>query len=219
MPRFFKIVVLFFLLSILVIVLVNFVKVREIELKNTSCVAEDQLSVKGKLIFTIDERKLEKDLKEKFSCVAGINLQKTYPSKIKIEIKGEGPVAKIAASDLAITASGQVVSNQEQNLPTLYLASTTSISPGQKITDEISLFAAKLAGLLAKSDFHAINIRIVDTDIAVYDASDAIALFSSKEPPERQVDSLQLVLSTAKMGEQKITKIDLRFEKPVITFK
>lgn len=219
MPGFLKIAAVLVLFSILGIISFKLTRVTKIDLASTSCFPEDKLGLKGKLIFTIDEKRLEEDLKEKFSCVASLKLKKVYPSKVKVEIQVENPVAKISNTQLATTASGLVLEASRENLPLLHLPATTAVSPGQKITDEISLYGAKLAALLAKSDFGTANIRIVSPDIAVYDTSDTVAIFSSSQPAQTQVDSLQLVLSKAKMGEQKIKKIDLRFEKPVVTFK
>lgn len=219
MLGFLKVATVLVLFPVLAIVSLNLTRVAKIDLAKTSCVSEDELGLKGKLIFTIDEKRLEKELKEKFSCVASLKLKKVYPGKVKVAIQVENPVAKIAGTQLTTTASGLVLEVSRENLPLLHLPATTAVSPGQKITDEISLYAAKLAALLAKSDFHTANIRIVSPDIAVYDASDTVAIFSSNQLAQTQVDSLQLVLSKAKMGEQKIKKIDLRFEKPVITFK
>ncbi|MBI3282942.1 hypothetical protein HYZ70_02595 [Candidatus Curtissbacteria bacterium] len=219
MPKFLKFAIILVSFLILAFFAQEFTRVKEVELVNTSCVGEDQLGVKGKLIATLSEKQLEKDIKEKFSCVASLKLKKIYPAKVRLELEGENPVAKIANSQYLITASGLVIIGSQQNLPTLYLTATTAVSPDQKVMDEIAIHAAKLASLIVKSDFHAANIRIIGSDIAVYDAQDSVAIFSSIKALATQVDSLQLVLSAAKMGEPKIAKIDLRFEKPVITFK
>lgn len=219
MPGFLKAAFLvgFFIVS--AIVSLNMTRITRVELSGASCVPADELGLKGKLIFFISEKQLGKELTEKYSCVSSLKLQKIYPRKVQLEIQSENPVAKIANTQLATTASGLIVQDSQPNLPLLFLPTNTEISPGQKITDEISLYATKLAALLAKSDFHTTNIRIVNPDIAVYDASNTVAIFSSSQSAEIQVDSLQLVLSKAKMGEQKIRKIDLRFEKPAVTFK
>lgn len=202
-------------------------RVSKVEINQNSCITVDQVNLKGKIIFTLRQDALKKDLKEKFPCLADLKLTKNYPSKIILEAKTQNPAAKIANTQLLITAEGLVVSGKSDSLPQLFLPSGVQAVPNEKITNEISLYAANLASLLTKSDFHATNIRILSSsDIAVYDSKETVAIFSAKESVNLQVDSLQQVLAKAKIGgaslregDDKIAKIDLRFEKPVITFK
>lgn len=195
-------------------------RVSKVEINQNSCITSDQVNLKRKMIFTLREDALKKDLKEKFPCLTDLKLTKNYPSKIIFEAKTQNPAAKIANSQLLITAEGLVVSGKSDILPQLFLPPEVQAVPNEKVTDEISLYAAKLASLLAKSDFHSTNIRILSSsDIAVYDSKETVAIFSAKESANSQVDSLQQVLAKAKIGDDKIAKIDLRFEKPVITFK
>lgn len=195
-------------------------RVSKVEINQNSCITIGQVNLKGKIIFTLAEDALKKDLKEKFPCLTDLKLTKDYPSKIIFEAKTQSPVAKIANTQLLITAEGLVVSGKSDSLPQLFLPPQVQAVPNEKITDGISLYASNLASLLAKSDFHATNIRILSSsDIAVYDSREAVAIFSAKESANSQVDSLQQVLAKAKIGDDKIAKIDLRFEKPVITVK
>jgi len=65
-----------------------------------------------------------------------------------------------------------------------------------------------------------VNVRITGhDDVAIYNQQGQLAIFSSKKDKEEQVDSLQQVISKAKIDSAKIAKIDLRFDKPVLVFK
>ena len=195
-------------------------RVRQVELNDNNCVNQQGLPYKGRIIFTLKKSVVEKDLKEKFLCISKVELVKIHPSKVKFNILVENAVAKIAGTELLVTEGGKVSEGNAQNLPLLFLPSNIAVSPHGNLDDKLALYGAKLASTLAKSDFHATNIRILSgTEIAVYGVEDMVAIFSWEKLPEVQVDSLQQVIALAKIGEQKIAKIDLRFEKPVITFK
>jgi len=55
--------------------------------------------------------------------------------------------------------------------------------------------------------------------ISVYNRESQAVIFTSEKNAGHQVDSLQLILSESKIDPSKIEKIDLRFAKPVITYK
>ncbi|KKS04034.1 MAG: hypothetical protein UU56_C0011G0028 [Candidatus Curtissbacteria bacterium GW2011_GWA2_41_24] len=56
-------------------------------------------------------------------------------------------------------------------------------------------------------------------EVVIYNQQGQLAIFSSKKDKEVQVDSLQQVISKAKIESAKIAKIDLRFDKPVISYR
>lgn len=130
------------------------------------------------------------------------------------------PSVQIAQTNLFITADGKVVEGNFTNLPQLFLPQEVQASSGQTIEDQATISAAAIAAHLLKSDFHATNVRILENGvIAVYDSAQTVAIFSSKKSAKLQVDSLQQVLAEARIGDAKVAKIDLRFEKVTITYK
>lgn len=214
-----KILLPLFLIILLASGLMLF-RVRLTQLNENSCINSSQVNFNGKLIFSLSQEQIEKNLKEKFACISGVNLIKIYPSKLKLEIQTETPVAKIAGTEFLATTDGLITQGTRENLPTIFLPAGLSASSGQRLTDKVTLFTISLASHLLKSDFLATNIRIIsDNEIAIYDAKETIAIFTPEESAESQVDSLQQVIALAKIDEQKIAKIDLRYKKPVVTFK
>src|SRR3989344_2266539 len=146
---------------------------------------------------------------------------KITPPKNEVEItKPQKPSAQIAQTDLQITKEGQVVKGQNSSLPTLYIPGDLKIEEGQKVEDKNIIFAASVADLVAKTDFHPASIRLLSKDeIALYETDQTVAIFSSRKSPDQQVDSLQQVLAASKIEGTKLAKIDLRFDKPTVTFK
>ena len=142
------------------------------------------------------------------------------PQKGQIEVAAPEAVAQIAGSSMYLTQDGTAIEGSYQNLVQIYLSSPSQIAAGQKVSDSAVQKAAKIAALVAKSDFHAASIRILDSgDLALYDQEETVVIFAEGKDEEEQVDTLQQVMARAKMNSGIIGKIDLRFEKPVITYK
>lgn len=129
-------------------------------------------------------------------------------------------VAQIANTQFSVTIEGDIIPSTSDGLTLLFLPQEASPQAGQKLEDAASKFAIKLAELLKKSDFHATSIRILSADnILAYDQKQTIAHFSAQKDAKNQVSTLQQVLAEARIGDDKIAKIDLRFENPVISEK
>lgn len=220
-----KIVFLFtaaFILILLIAGIAYFFRVDAVEVKSGSCknVAYNK-SLNGKFIFLVNKEELEKDIKENSPCVKSIKLTKNYPSKITIEVQTFGAVAKIAETNFASTQTGEVLgSYKEDNLPTIFAPGLTAVDQNTGITDAKALFALEVAALIQKSDFQPLTIRVVSKEeIAVYGSNERVAIFTTNRSASSQVDSLQQVTAIAKIDHGKIARIDLRFDKPVITYK
>lgn len=219
MTKYLKIATVFLALLTLAIFSLELFKVKSIDLKESPCVDDQDLNIRGKIIFTVAKNKIEQELKDKFPCLSALNLKKVYPSTLKVEAVAAGPVAKVAHTQYATTIEGKIIDEGAGNqLPVLYLLTSVS-TEGSQITDQSSLFAIKIASLLARTDFRLTTIRVLGEEIVAYDAKEVIAHFSSQKDATLQVDSLQQTLAAAKIDGDKIAKIDLRFDKPVITFK
>lgn len=201
-------------------------KIKSVEFNTQQNCLNDQkqlekYQVLNKNILLFKSGEFSQYLESDFSCIDQIKVTKALPAKLKIEVAVQKPVAKVEGKDLAITKDGAIsTTSQTENLPTIFLPAGIQTSVGQKIWDKTTLFALDVVSQLQKSDFTPQNIRIVEEgDVAVYDTTGLIALFSSLKPASIQVDSLQAILAKAKIDEAKIAKIDLRFDKPVIVNK
>lgn len=196
-------------------------KIKNIDINQQSCASKDQLEnyqIIGKNLLVFKSDNLTRSLKSDFDCIDKINIKKTLPSTLAIEIYQNPPVAKIDGTDFAVSKDGRITDKVSfSSLPTIFLPSNVPASQNQKITDPVVLFALEVTSLIIKADFAAQNVRVVEgSNIALYDTNGIIALFSSRKPANGQIDSLQAILAKAKIDATKIEKIDLRFDKPVI---
>lgn len=175
----------------------------------------------GKNIFLVNTTQVEENLKKENSCLESVSLGRKLPSKLVFSVKAKVPVAKIDGTDLLATADGLIIKQQvTTNIPTMYLPGNIKAQKGAKIEDSTVLSALGVTSALLKSDFTPASIRIIGSaDIAVYSTNETVALFTTQMPAARQVDSLQSILTKAKIDASKIAKIDLRFDKPIIIFK
>lgn len=180
---------------------------------------ENQQKIMGKNLIFLNTAKLEKNISEKNICVTKIKLQKKYPNSISVILESESAVALIEGTDLAVREDGFISqANLAKNLPKIFLNEKIKAEAGQKITDTQTIFAITLTKKLEKTDFIPTNVRILTPpDIAIYDQKGTTVLFSQEKDADSQVDSLQSIFAKAKIDATKIAKIDLRFEKPVIT--
>lgn len=203
-----------------------FTKIKTLEITGGgSClppeIGLEQLNLANKNLPAISKSDLEKVLLKKYPCIRKISINKIFPAKIMIKTELQSEILKIADTNFFLNQDG-IVSGSTiiPALPLLYPNRNLNLKVGGKIEDKDVAYALKLTIELAKSDFRASSIRIIDRgSIAVYNTADLIAIFSTKKTAKEQVDSLQLVLSKAKIDAAKIVKIDLRFEKPVLVFK
>lgn len=181
---------------------------------------QEQMPLYNKNILILSTDSLQGQLKAKFPCLEETKVAKKFPNSIVIEVKTRLPVAKIAGSAYQLTDNGLVVNQStEMILPLIYLPENILLVPDQRLTDESVLFALSVAADLQKSDFTPTTIRFLSDAVAFYNAAGTVVLFTDQKSALQQVDSLQLVIATAKIDSAKITKIDLRFDKPIVEFK
>jgi len=174
----------------------------------------------GQNLITISPRGEETTQKERNSCAEEIKITRQFPSTLQISVKSKIPVAKIDGTDLLAAADGFVIKKRvTTSTPTIYLANAKDLKENTTISDKNAVFALQLASGLLKSDFTPSSIRIVGDDIAVYSTTGIIALFTNKASAAEQIDSLQSIVTKAKIDASKIEKIDLRFDKPTVVFK
>lgn len=220
MPKLIKPTIIFFAFIVIFIYVSSLFQIKTVNINSQDCLKSEDTNLAGKFIFTIQENSLEKDLTQKFPCISTVKISKMFPSKIVIDVETKKPSAQVADTDFEITQSGQIIKGKDENLPQLYLPGEIKIQENQIVTDKKTLTAAKIAALIAKTDFHPATIRLLPDDgIALYQTDQTVAIFSSEKSADEQVDSLQQTLAIAKIDGTKLAKIDLRFRQPVISFK
>jgi len=199
-------------------------KIKNIEVpEGKGCIDESAIKEQfvGKNIFTVSSRQAQEKIADAYKCAKNMSVQKKYPSTLVITVEADRPLVKLGDKNIYITENGLVLEGQNQgNLPTIFFDKEPELKPGEKIEDDTVVFALSLISQIGKTEFVATSIRILNPAvISVYNRESQAVIFTSEKDAGRQVDSLQLILSESKIDPSKIEKIDLRFEKPVITYK
>lgn len=223
MPKFLPKIIILAIVMLVLISSAFFLQIKSVEVsQNSSCVPQETLlsesNLAGKPLLLTSKDTIEKEIKNKYSCVDAVTVKKSLPSKLKLEVVVKKPVVKLEGTELFAMEDGMIVkTGVQENIPVLYVPQGVKVEENQKIEDKSTLFGLSLASKLSKSDFAATNIRIVDANtIAVYNQQQTVAIFSANKEADEQVDALQHVLARAKIDATKIERIDLRYNKPVI---
>jgi len=199
-------------------------KIENIEVtEGKGCVDESAIIMqfKGKNIFTVTSRQAQSTLTDTYKCAKNVTVQKKYPSTLIITVESDRPLVKVGDKNIYITENGFVLENQNLgNLPAIFFDKEPELKIGKKIEDDTIVYCLSLISQIGKTDFVTTSVRILNPAmISVYNRENQVVIFTSEKDTNRQVDSLQLILSESRIDPSKIEKIDLRFAKPVITYK
>jgi len=212
-------------LAIIGFLVFNFTKVKNIQVENsqnclTSEIAQEKTQTISRNIFLVSENNISASLKD-ISCAGSLKVQKKYPSTMVIHLEIKPVIVDVADTDIGITEDGIFIKNTKASTrPKIYLPQDVSAIVNTKVEDPKIIFALSLVKNLLKSDFTPTQVRFIDNaDIIIYSQSEAAATFTVNRDAKEQVDSLQSVLSKARIDASKISQIDVRFDKPVVTYK
>ena len=180
-----------------------------------------QEQFRGRNIFIVSSKRVEETVLNNYKCVKNVTVQKKYPSTLTIEVEIDRPLVKVGDKNIYLTENGFVLDNYDQkNLPTIFFDKETEFKIGERVNDEDTLYVLSLVSQIGKTDFVATSIRVLSPFVlSVYNRENQVVIFTTEKKVNVQVDSLQLILSESKIDPSKIEKIDLRFAKPVITYK
>ena len=98
-------------------------------------------------------------------------------------------------------------------------AAFVSPLPLDVFVDKSDSDTKRLEDLLRKNNVQFVTVSSSDASILVTLSSGEEILFSSQKNLELQISSLQLILSRLTIEGKKFTRLDFRFDKPVITLK
>lgn len=212
------------------------VKNLEINLINLSCTDSKSLSdtseLLGQSMLMVNKVKVEQNLKEVYLCIRRISLIKHLPDKIAIDVFGrEGAVNLVQLDPKIATPSASLIniatpSAEEISSGKSYTVDVEGINFGESKVEGLSVIYSfgepispikeviriidklKTFGLDTKEGYLTLYTLIVNTY--------PVIIFNLSKDLDAQLASLQLILEQAKIGEEMLEFIDLRFDKPVI---
>lgn len=201
--------------------------------------------VEGKSFFLLSSAKVKEEFLKENPFKKEVEIKKIFPQKIKFQIRKRKPIAGIAR-ELEIdsgesSSSGKIKPEFEiekeiflidengfllektdkTDLPLILIDSSKDfdLEAGKLIDNEGVIKALEI---LNKLRFGLIEVKVVRLELPgkmeVWLKNGVMAVFSLTKETDIQVDSLQFIVSRAKIIGETIKKIDLRFEKPVISY-
>lgn len=227
------------------------VKQVEIDTSQLACVEENQLrnalGLLGQNFLMLDQKKLTKNLKEKFICIGDVNLSRVFPDKVGIKITARQPVATLVAlkekeaslssliENIATPAAklikdSYLVDNEgvifskntsDADIPRIY-AYDLEISLGKKLENNLIDNSLKILERIKTFGINVIEAWISDGVFIVLGDSGTFfrgkIIFDLEGRIDIQLASLQLILAEAKIDLKELEFIDLRFDKPIVRF-
>jgi cell division septal protein FtsQ len=202
---------------------------------------------RGKNILFLNEIKIKNEIKKNFSQIKEVTVKKKFPSTLTLFIEIKKPTVIISLTQnhqnflatssaelftrsedlkteqIYLDSEGKMVKIIEEDffgglpLPTLILNALQENVSGPETNQQLT-FAAKLVDYLVKNISSFEIGQIQDTKISLF-LNDIQIIFSTKNSLPKQLESLQLILSRAKISGVKYQKIDLRFDKPIVVQK
>jgi len=215
------------------------------QLDNHPCSLEFEpllVSLHGQNIFKLNQSTVAKTFQQFDSTLSEIHLSKRLPSSLIISMRRRLPVAQISptldlefqglTSTQSASLSGQlkdqffhldktgdiflITDQPDPQLPSIMLPDGQTLDIGK--TD----FTQTLANLVNALNAYYVSFDslawLKDTLIIIKTTAGSYAVLDSTKTLNSQVASLQYILSSIKIGENLPAKIDLRFDKPVITY-
>ncbi len=153
-----------------------------------------------------------------------ISFKKKLPETLLINLISREPFAvvednegnKVVVDDAGVVLESNLV---KSNLPTLWLYSLPFSNDELSVNQQLST-GLELIRLLKNSYLNFEQIKYSsEINISIFLFDQMIATLSAQKDLNSQVDSLQYILHHSRMKDKEIRTIDLRFQKPVVTFK
>lgn len=220
-------------------------RLKVFNLKNISCHLDNHrcslefepllVGLVNQNIFKLKKQTVSAQLLQIDHNLSDIQLRKTLPNSLSIDMKKRLAIAKVlTAEDLDFTGlnstqSATISGTINDNF--FYLDKSGDIYERQTFTDEhlphillksIPSTGQFFSNLISTLNEHYVNfesIAQVSKNIIIIKTSfGPYSIFDQNKSLELQAATLQFVLSNIKIGKSVPVKIDLRFDKPVLTY-
>ncbi|MFH0863652.1 MAG: FtsQ-type POTRA domain-containing protein [Candidatus Gottesmanbacteria bacterium] len=177
--------------------------------------------IKNQNIFILDANNLAQKIRSADIKIKSVVIEKEIPDKLNINIVKRDPLAAIFTNNkyFMVDIDGIIIeeSQNNNNLPILNLSvGLQNLKVGSSIDNKDKIVLVIFDTLKNKKNIN--NITITNNEIIVYLIEGTQILLSSTDKITDKLTSLQTILSRFTIEGKRAKKIDLRFDKPVVTF-
>ncbi|MGB9911165.1 MAG: cell division protein FtsQ/DivIB [Microgenomates group bacterium] len=227
-------------------IIIKWGKIKNFECREEENLCQEELKKElgsfllGKNFLFFSSSKLRTEILNRYPLIKEIEVKKKFPWQLEIKIKKRQPMTGLAFSlnfnsestpsaflkweieegIFLIDNEGVILEKKEKtDLPLILLKEKLNLSPGEKIKEEKIVKGVKI--------LEKMRLRLLEPKISYFSSQfsftvwlkeGVFVLFSLEKDIDYQLDSLQFILSQSKIKMGKIKKIDLRFDKPVISY-
>lgn len=174
---------------------------------------------RGQNIFLVNEKELVERLKSKDIKIKEVKVLREFPGKILVNIEKRQALAAIPSGNnfFLVDKEGLVFSEEQQvgGIPILNLG-LQNIGIGSRIDGEKSSVLLILDSLKGKEEVQ--SVTVMEGEIQMRLRGETLVLFSATSEVNTKINALQMILTRFRIEGRKPSKIDLKFEKPVVTF-
>lgn len=120
-----------------------------------------------------------------------------------------------------VNARGLVlkISDHSGDLPVILMDAVKNVSVGQSFNQKEIISTIEILSSLEARKLHPTMAKIISPQrINIWLNNGTLIAISLQKEADSQLDSLQVILARVKMEGKALGKIDLRFDKPVITY-
>ncbi len=175
----------------------------------------------GKNILLFSLPKASEEIKRVHPEFFQVEIKKRLPQTLsfKVEIRKVAIAISQEGSFYLVDKEGVLLEKRETNLdlPLIVFSGKIEQEPGHWLEDELLLKTVRLLyesklRLLEPRSAQIVSERVIELILK----NGLTVLFSSEKELKEQLDSLQFIFERAKIEGEKLKRIDLRFDKPVV---
>ena len=178
----------------------------------------------GQNLLFLNRNKWEKEIEKENPVLKDIKIEKKFPFQVLITFKKREPKASIfnSTSNIAFLIDGEGVileqQKEEKGVPVI-IASLQNFKIGDRIKNKnIDLVLNLISVVEEYTQSSKFEIDEIARILKVTLSGDVLVLISLEKEQESIIYSLQLLLKKFKIEGNWPRKIDLRFEKPILSF-
>lgn len=177
--------------------------------------------IAGKTIFFVDEEKA-KNAFMNIPYVKEIKILKKYPNTIIVNAVYREKVAQITGKNgtFLIDEDGVIFEKATYSSASANInLSDRELSLNNNITQKNIIIPLKITKLLKNTDIQISSIiPLTDDEINITLSTGTLVVIGSNTVPEEFVSSLQMIVRRFTIEGKSISKIDFRFDKPIVTY-
>jgi len=182
--------------------------------------------IKHKNILFVSENDIAKMLSDQNPFLQSVSIVKKLPNKLFVNLEVYKPIAylKVNSGIFALASDGKILyKNHQESLVSpiiqyYQLFDYSVFNPGDKLTYSDITMSLQL---LEKSSDLGLTVDSVDInglDMIAFNLKDKKILFTTEKDESQQAYELETIIRQFKIKGQEFKNLDLRFDKPVVTF-